>query len=228
MKRIFSVKLAVFATISSLFLAPCASTNSMGANTKNTETNIVGCSNRNLESEAKSKSTLVSDKPVRIAWTVKKYRSEFDGCTIYTFMCPCADGAFLFFGYEKRDNPLESRVRACHGKIYSDGYVVDIKLENGAFVHKELDYNGGNSFRWYLKSGTIKVSSKAEYINIYKETVEDARDFYNYYKENDSIILRETKRDSIHSFKTAGFMALLEQNGITDKEIMEALANEEF
>ncbi len=175
-----------------------------------------------------TKSNRVSGKPDKTAWTLKKYRSEFDGCTIYTFICPCADGAFLFFGYEKRDNPLESRVRACHGKIYSDGYVVDIKLENGAFVHKELDYNGGNSFRWYLKSGTVKGAFDAERVNIYKETVEDARDFYNYYKENDSIILRETKRDSIHSFKTAGFMALLEQNGITDKEIMDALANEEF
>ncbi len=177
---------------------------------------------------SETKSNRVSGKPVKTAWTLKKYRSEFDGCTIYTFICPCADGAFLFFGYEKRNNPLESRVRACQGNVYSDGYVVDIKLENGEFVHKELDYNGGNAYRWYLKSGTVKGSFDAERVNIYKETVDDARDFYNYFKENDSIIIRETKRDKIHSFQTAGFMAFLEQNGITDKEIMDAFANEEF
>ncbi len=53
MKRIFSVRLAVFATISSLLLASCSSTKSIGVNTKKTETNIVDWSNRNLDVVAK-------------------------------------------------------------------------------------------------------------------------------------------------------------------------------
>lgn len=53
MKKIFSVSLTVFAAISSLFLVSCVSTNSVGVNTKKTETNIVDWSNRNLDVEAK-------------------------------------------------------------------------------------------------------------------------------------------------------------------------------
>lgn len=53
MKKIFYVRLAAFVATSSLFLASCASTNSVGVNSKKTEANIVDWSNRNLDAEAK-------------------------------------------------------------------------------------------------------------------------------------------------------------------------------
>lgn len=172
--------------------------------------------------------TSVPVKKISSLWTCTKNRNDFDGCTIYTFTCPCADGASLFFGYEKRDNPLDSKVRACPSFTNSFGNIIDIKLADGRQVNKELGYNYGRPSRWYYKTGTIQVSENAEFFKIYKTDVTDSKDFYNFYKENDIITIREKHDGIIHRFQTSGFIDVLGQYGITDKEIMDAFANEEF
>lgn len=167
-----------------------------------------------------------SGKPVKTAWTVTKNRNDFDGCTVYTFKCPCSDGASLFFGYEKRDNPRESRAWAGQDFFARD---LDIKLDSGAPIHKKYISNRNNDWGqwwWYLKTGTIRVSRDAEKIEIFKGGLSDSKDLYMYFKNNDSITIRSASDGKVRNFQTAGFMALLEENGITDKEIMSAFANE--
>lgn len=167
-----------------------------------------------------------SGKPVKTAWTVTKNRNDFDGCTVYTFKCPCSDGASLFFGYEKRDNPRESRAWAGQDFFARD---LDIKLDSGAPIHKKYISNRNNDWGqwwWYLKTGTIRVSRDAEKIEIFKGGLSDSKDLYMYFKNNDSITIRSASDSKVRNFQTAGFMALLEENGITDKEIMSAFANE--
>lgn len=161
-------------------------------------------------------------------WTCIRNQNDFDGCTVYTFTCTCSDGAALFFGYEKRDNPLESKVRACQAYTNSFGHEVDIKLENGTVAHKKLEYNFGWGKLWYYKTGTVKVSENAESYKIYSANASDSKEFFNYYKNNDVIRIRETYSGDIHSFQTAGFMDILSTYGITEKEILDALTNEGF
>lgn len=189
---------------------------------------LLGSSGGASGSRAFASPSRASGKTVNTAWTVTKNRNDFDGCTVYTFLCKCADGAALFFGYEKRDNPRESRVWAGQLKDKnSDSYEVDIKLESGSPIHKKYSTRYGYE-RWYLKTGTIEVSKSAEYIWVYSASIADKKDLYSYFKDNDSITVRSTINGTIRNFQTAGFMAFLEQNGITDKEIMDAFANEEF
>ena len=189
---------------------------------------LLGSSGGASGSRAFASPSRASGKTVNTAWTVTKNRNDFDGCTVYTFLCKCADGAALFFGYEKRDNPRESRVWAGQLKDKnSDSYEVDIKLESGSPIHKKYSTRYGYE-RWYLKTGTIEVSKSAEYIWVYSASIADKKDLYSYFKDNDSITVRSTINGTIRNFQTAGFMAFLEQNGITDKDIMDAFANEEF
>ena len=189
---------------------------------------LLGSSGRASGSGASASTSRSSGKPVKTAWTVTKNRNDFDGCTVYTFKCPCSDGASLFFGYEKRDNPRESRAWAGQDFFARD---LDIKLDSGAPIHKKYISNRNDDWGrwlWYLKTGTIRVSRDAEQIKIYKGGLSDSKDLYMYFKNNDSITIRSADDGKVRNFQTAGFMAFLEQNGITDKEIMDAFANEEF
>lgn len=170
----------------------------------------------------------VKKNQVKSLWTCIKNQNDFDGCTVYTFTCTCSDGAALFFGYEKRDNPLESKVRACQAYTNGFGNEVDVKLENGGVVHKKLEYNYGRGKRWYYKTGTVKVSENADSYRVYSANASDSKEFYNYYKNNEVIRIRETYSGDIHTFQTAGFMDVLSKYGITEKEILDALTNEGF
>ncbi|MCR4925893.1 MAG: CsgG/HfaB family protein [Clostridiales bacterium] len=187
---------------------------------------LLGSSGGASGSRAFASPSRSSGKPVKTAWTVTKNRNDFDGCTVYTFKCPCSDGASLFFGYEKRDNPRESRAWAGQDFFARD---LDIKLDSGAPIHKKYISNRNNDWGqwwWYLKTGTIRVSRDAEKIEIFKGGLSDSKDLYMYFKNNDSITIRSANDGKVRNFQTAGFMALLEENGITDKEIMSAFANE--
>lgn len=158
-------------------------------------------------------------------WKVTEYRNDFDGETIYTMKCMNPNGSFLFFGYEKCDRSINSKVRcSVSWKGVSGRWSqFDFKLDSGEIV--KLKGETTNDY-WDNQSGCIYEKRSDSFENIYRTDVILSKQLFKMFLENNVIYLRDVSQ--VYPFETAGFRDVLTANGITLEEIEAAFANESF
>lgn len=161
-----------------------------------------------------------------LAWKVSKVRNDFDSETIYSFKCINPDGTFLFFGYEKGDNPLNSRVRCSISWKGFSGYWkdFDFKVDSGDIL--KISQNGTTQFYWDNNLGCNYDKSSDSYVSIYKTDASVSKQFFDMYINNNVIYVRDTK--AVRPFQTEGLLEVMSVQGITKEEIYKALGNESF
>lgn len=170
-------------------------------------------------------------KTVNSAWKVSTVRNDFDGETIYTMKCMNPDGSFLFFGYEKSDKPLNSRVRCSVSYKGFESYLschwrdLEFKVESGE-VFKVSEKS--DSFNWDENYGYIYDRKSDSWFTLFVSDVAISKQLLNMYIENDIIYVRDNGNKVVRPFETAGFLEVLTANGITLDEINKAFANESF
>lgn len=167
----------------------------------------------------KAANSTSSKRPASSLWTCVKSRNEFDGYTTYTFILKGPEEEKLFLGYDKNDIPSKSKVRAgvSWGKIYVHGNY-DFKTEKNGTISKKYQ-----TASWSLDTGWKDGSNQIKFC--YNQT-ESARFFINLFENNDYLTVRHN--DAVRRFQTQGFWETVEANGITKKEISDAIKNEEF
>ncbi|MBQ0050517.1 MAG: hypothetical protein KBT11_00465 [Treponema sp.] len=163
------------------------------------------------------------------AWKVKKVRNDFDGETIYTITCNNPDGTALFFGYEKCDRKINSRVR-CSMKWggYNAEYwsEFDFKMESGDIIKLTPRSEWKPSAEWDYAGGWNYEKRSDSYMYIWSSGVAASKKFLDMFLNNNVIYIRD--RSNVHPYETAGFLDVLIANGITLEEINAAFANETF
>lgn len=161
-----------------------------------------------------------------LAWKVSKVRNDFDSETIYSFKCINPDGTFLFFGYEKGDNPLNSRVRCSISWKGFSGYWkdFDFKVDSGDIL--KISQNGTTQFYWDNNLGCNYDKSSDSYVSIYKTDASVSKQFFDMYINNNVIYVQDTK--AVRPFQTEGLLEVMSVQGITKEEIYKALGNESF
>lgn len=161
-----------------------------------------------------------------LAWKVSKVRNDFDSETIYSFKCINPDGTFLFFGYEKGDNPLNSRVRCSISWKGFSGYWkdFDFKVDSGDIL--KISQNGTTQFYWDNNLGCNYDKHSDSYVSIYKTDASVSKQFFDMYINNNVIYVRDT--NAVHPFQTEGLLEVMSVQGITKEEIYKALGNESF
>lgn len=161
-----------------------------------------------------------------LAWKVSKVRNDFDSETIYSFKCINPDGTFLFFGYEKGDNPLNSRVRCSISWKGFSGYWkdFDFKVDSGDIL--KISQNGTTQFYWDNNLGCNYDKRSDSYVSIYKTDASVSKQFFDMYINNNVIYVRDT--NAVHPFQTEGLLEVMSVQGITKEEIYKALGNESF
>lgn len=161
-----------------------------------------------------------------LAWKVSKVRNDFDSETIYSFKCMNPDGTFLFFGYEKGDNPLNSRVRCSISWKGFSGYwkEFDFKVDSGDIL--KISQNGTTQFYWDNNLGCNYDKRSDSYESIYKTDASVSKQFFDMFINNNVIYVRDTK--AVRPFQTEGLLDVMATQGITKEEIYKALGNESF
>ncbi len=161
-----------------------------------------------------------------LAWKVSKVRNDFDSETIYSFKCINPDGTFLFFGYEKGDNPLNSRVRCSISWKGFSGYWkdFDFKVDSGDIM--KISQNGTTQFYWDNNLGCNYDKHSDSYLSIYKTDASVSKQFFDMYINNNVIYVRDT--NAVRPFQTEGLLEVMSVQGITKEEIYKALGNESF
>lgn len=161
-----------------------------------------------------------------LAWKVSKVRNDFDSETIYSFKCMNPDGTFLFFGYEKGDNPLNSRVRCSISWKEFSGYWkdFDFKVDSGDIL--KISQNGTTQFYWDNNLGCNYDRRSDSYESIYKTDASVSKQFFDMFINNNVIYVRDTK--SVRPFQTEGLLDVMTAQGISKEEIYKALGNESF
>ncbi len=169
-----------------------------------------------------------------LAWKVSKVRNDFDSETIYSFKCMNPDGTFLFFGYEKGDNPLNSRVRCSlyryngysgvHGFSVNYWKDFDFKVDSGDIL--KINQNGMNSFDWDNNLGCNYDKRSDSYESIYKTDASVSKQFFDMFINSVVIYVRDKK--TVRPFQTEGLLDVMTTQGITKEEIYKALGNESF
>ena len=161
-----------------------------------------------------------------LAWKVSKVRNDFDSETIYSFKCMNPDGTFLFFGYEKGDNPLNSRVRCSISWKGFSGYwkEFDFKVDSGDIL--KISQNGTTQFYWDNNLGCNYDKRSDSYESIYKTDASVSKQFFDMFINNNIIYVRDTK--TVRPFQTEGLLDVMTIQGITKEEIYKALGNESF
>ena len=165
-------------------------------------------------------------KQVNSLWTCTSNRNDFDEYTTYTFVLKGPDKAFLFLGYDKFDNPINSRVKAgVSFSKYQNVWTgedntgnVDFKTETQGVISKKYDYA-----KWSTSTGWKDDNNS--FCFCYNKN-DSPRFFVELYENNSLLTVRHM--DKVNRFQTAGFWDTVEANGITKEEIMEAISNEEF
>lgn len=154
-------------------------------------------------------------------WKVKTYRNDFDNMTVITLTCLGSDSDSIIIGYEKHDNTLRSKIVVgiwppkCSGAEYN-GMTYEIKQDSGEITKTTM---WGNT--WSETTGIMRND-----VNIrYYAQKNDKRSFLDLLLNNTMLAVRG---DYVVKYNVSGLSKVLSDNGITYKEISEALANEEF
>ena len=164
-------------------------------------------------------------------WYVQEHINDFDGYTTYSFFVKGSGvsqkEAWLFVGYDKYSNSLNSTVRA--GVIwggrayYSD--TLDIKTDNGDVFSKRYSYA-----TWSTETGYQTKRGSDNSICCYYTNVNpgDTRDFLNLFTSNKMLTIRNNSTGTIFRFNCSGLWEFMASKGISQTEIQNALANEDF
>lgn len=151
-------------------------------------------------------------------WQVTSTRNEFDGYTTYTFTLPGPSNTWLFVGYDKYDQPSQSKVRA--GVTGNDWYygTFDFKTEDGNKINKRFSYAS-----WSRETGW---KDGRNYFDFTWNKGESPRFFLDLFLENDFLTVRHSNK--VQRFQTSGLWEKIAAEGITKEELENAIANEEF
>lgn len=174
--------------------------------------------------------TAPSKPAVKSQWIVRKSRNDFDECTVYTFMTPCSIGTkhFLYLGYEKYDNSMNSRIRAGqHWGDYKDSNQsgqYDWKEESVGKVSK-LSFK---DVRWSFDKGNYKVNYGDWFDFGSIDSLSGYQQITNMLLNNDYISVRKSGGTNGERFVTAGLESALAAEGITKEELMAAFESEKF
>ena len=169
-------------------------------------------------------------KAANSAWKVSKVRNDFDGETIYSMKCMNPDGTFLFFGYEKADNALNSRVRcSLSWNGFRNNYpysmnTFDFKIDSGNIV--KIKPSKDHIAYWDNKFGWIYDKASDSQEKIYNNDVATSKQLFQMFLNSSIIQIRDL--ENVRPFQTEGFLAVLTANGITVDEINKAFGNESF
>lgn len=165
------------------------------------------------------------------SWYVQEHINDFDGYTTYSFFVKGSgvsqNSAWLFVGYDKYDNSLNSTVRA--GIIWGGraGYsdTLDIKIDSGDVISKKY-----NSSKWSTETGYQTNKSTSNSICWYYTNTNpgDTRDFLNMFTNNKLLTIRNKSTGAIFRFNCSGLWEFMASKGISFAEIQSALANEDF
>lgn len=160
------------------------------------------------------------------SWKVTKVRNDFDEETIYSFKCMNPDGSFLFFGYEKCDKTINSRVRcSLSWNVFNANWKdFDFKLDSGDIL--KISQNSTVVFYWDNKLGFNYDKGSDSQTKIYKADISTSKNLFNMFAQNNVIYVRDKK--NVRPFQTEGFLDVLAVNGISVDEIQKAFANESF
>ena len=169
-------------------------------------------------------------KAANSAWKVSKVRNDFDGETIYSMKCMNPDGTFLFFGYEKADNALNSRVRcSLSWNGFRNNYpysmnTFDFKIDSGNIV--KIKPSKDHIAYWDNKFGWIYDKASDSQEKIYNNDVATSKQLFQMFLNSSIIQIRDL--ENVRPFQTEGFLEVLTANGITVDEINKAFGNESF
>lgn len=166
------------------------------------------------------------------SWYVQEHINDFDGYTTYSFFVKGSgvsqNSAWLFVGYDKYENSLNSTVRA--GVIWGGraGYntdTLDIKIDSGDVISKKY-----NSSKWSTETGYQTNKSTSNSICWYYTNTNpgDTRDFLNMFTNNKLLTIRNKSTGAIFRFNCSGLWEFMASKGISFAEIQSALANEDF
>lgn len=165
-------------------------------------------------------------KADKSSWKTSVVRNDFDEETIYSFKCMNPDGSFLFFGYEKCDKTINSRVRcSLSWNVFNANWKdFDFKLDSGDIV--KISQNSTVVFYWDNKLGFNYDKGSDSQTKIYKADISTSKNLFNMFAQNNVIYVRDKK--NVRPFQTEGFLDVLAVNGISVDEIQKAFANESF
>lgn len=162
----------------------------------------------------------------RSSWKVTKVRNDFDEETIYSFKCMNPDGTFIFFGYEKADKPINSRVRCSipYNPFSGSFKNMEFKIDSGDII--KLTNSNSGSMYWDNKGGInySKLSDSYEYL--YSVDVAASKQLFLLLFSNKVIYIRDN--NVVRPFSTEGLAEVMAMNLISGDEILKAFANESF
>lgn len=177
-------------------------------------------------SDSKMSYEEIKKRADRSSWKVTKVRNDFDEETIYSFQCMNPDGSFLFFGYEKCDKPINSRVRCSlsWNVFHANWKDFDFKIDSGDIV--KISQSSTVVFYWDNKLGCNYDKGSNSQTKIYKSDISTSKTLFNMFAQNDVIYVRD--KNNVRPFQTEGFLEVLAVNGISVEEIQKVFANESF
>ncbi len=145
-------------------------------------------------------------------WYVQEHINDFDGYTTYSFFVKGSgvsqNSAWLFVGYDKYDNSLNSTVRA--GVIWGGragcSDTLDIKIDSGDVISKKY-----NSYKWSTETGYQTNKSTSNSICWYYTNTNpgDTRDFLNMFTNNNLLTIRNKSTGAIFLFNSSGLWVLM-------------------
>lgn len=183
-------------------------------------------STKETESNAVTNRAKAKAKADKSSWKTSVVRNDFDEETIYSFKCMNPDGAFIFFGYEKADKSINSRVRCSlsWSVFHANWNQLDFKVDTGDIF--KINQKNTDWLDWDIKNGLNYEKKSNSTERIYKADISTSKTLFNMFCKNDAIYIRDL--NGVYPFATEGFLDVLTANGITVDEIQKAFANESF
>lgn len=152
-------------------------------------------------------------------WQVEIKRQDFESKTIYTFKTKSTQGESIVLGYVKALNPAQSYVRIgiMGTKNTWTPLVYDIKDDAGSIKAHEL-----TAIAWRSEIGQIGYDG----YNLMYCDIRKTRYFFNLLLANESLTIRIG--DWVIRFYTNGLAGVIDNSGVTYKELDAAIKNEEY
>lgn len=187
---------------------------------------------KRVEAEQKD----IEERLAKAKWEVTKNRNKYEGYTTYTFLNQTDTGHFIFVGYDKYDNPKDSKVVIGFKWDYRDHTVSWRNASDNAYSIFELKGDSGSVYRtveankyayWSFTDGCNGNDKNYDFNFSFHEKF-NKKELLKMFGSNNTITVKAVKYGYIKKLDTSMFWEVLAANGITKEEIFAAIDNEDL
>ncbi|MBP3741604.1 MAG: hypothetical protein J6J00_01335 [Treponema sp.] len=177
----------------------------------------------------------VEEQLAKSKWEVTKNRNKSKGYTTYTFINRTDGNQFIFFGYDKYDDPRDSVVQVGF-RWGSDDVAwkstdwckeIFVLTGDSGNVYKTIQTSG---YAYWSFSTGWKANSydSCDFMFAYHPKL-NKKEVLNMFGSNNTLTVEIVYRDTLTKrFDTSMFWEVLAANGITKEEIFAAIDNEDL